>query len=173
MGSMLFCVGIIRQDSHDWQDDIESCNFLVGVGGFFFGIMEMALRNPFGLPLKKKNCLRPGMLITRGEFFSFRQDNKDFSHFRAALIFWFFWLNSPPPEAVALSFPAEREKLKEGMYVPNSLGSSPTWVGWRSIKTKEQKPNNREIKRILILSTYNQNFDHYPLDLAESHFSYN
>jgi len=33
------------------------------MGSFFFGIMEMALRNPFGLPLKKKNCLSPESLI--------------------------------------------------------------------------------------------------------------
>jgi len=79
-------MGIIRQDL---QNGINSFNPLVGQGGLVFGIMEMALRNPFGLPLKKKNCLSPGMLLTRGEFFSFRQVNKDFSHFRAALIFWF------------------------------------------------------------------------------------
>jgi len=65
------------------------------VGGFLLGIMEMALRNPFGLPLKKKNCLIPIFSARSdkkeksGEFFSFRQADKDFSHFRAALIFWF------------------------------------------------------------------------------------
>jgi len=56
--------------------------------------MEMALKNPFGLPLRKKNCLRPGTPLTRGEFFSFRQTNKDFSHFHAALIFWFFCIKT-------------------------------------------------------------------------------
>ena len=73
---------------------IGSYNFRVGMGGFLFGIMEMALKNPFGLPLKKKNCLSPEMFFTRGEFFSFRQANKDFSHFRAALIFWFFCIKT-------------------------------------------------------------------------------
>jgi len=67
---------------------------LVGKGGLFFGIMEMGLINPFGLPLKKKNCLSPEMFLTRGEFFSFRQANKDFSHFHAALIFWFFCIKT-------------------------------------------------------------------------------